>query len=286
MDCTTCAGRTRAAPTLALLNVLLLTHDEAPDRVFWPNPERKSSRKATGETATQRQSRPQGSHPWGWWLRGWRPKMVGVATTTIAAGVTAVVVAGGAHWMLVFLRAPPRGKHYSQHSGQLLQLWRRQRRVEGGQWKTFSVRWLVNFLPLVFGLKHGPRRADRGSRKQLSRAMAGGAYGPKAFTLLLRVLMTHFDRVDTGEGCTRLHIFRMCNGTPFSDLCQEFRVLVSTATGSERVLFSGTNVVLGVVRMAVNEQRRALMPAVYPGSQETDRRPYASLVAILRAFCD
>ena len=35
---------------------------------------------------------------------------------------------------------------------------------------------------------------------QASRDIKEGASGPEAFTLLLRRLMTHFDRVDTGEG--------------------------------------------------------------------------------------
>ena len=35
---------------------------------------------------------------------------------------------------------------------------------------------------------------------QVSRALDGGASGPEAFTLVLRLLVTHFDRVDTGEG--------------------------------------------------------------------------------------
>ena len=47
--------------------------------------------------------------------------------------------------------------------------------------------------------------------------MAGGASARDAFTLLLRLLVTHFDRVHTGEGYTRFHFFGMCNGTPFSD---------------------------------------------------------------------
>ena len=38
---------------------------------------------------------------------------------------------------------------------------------------------------------------------------------PEAFNLLLRRLMPHFDRVDTGEGYTRLHNFGVCTGTPF-----------------------------------------------------------------------
>ena len=62
---------------------------------------------------------------------------------------------------------------------------------------------LVNLLPLVFVLEHGrPQRDGRGSMKDVSRAMAGGASGPKAFTLLFRLLMAHFDGGDTEEGYT------------------------------------------------------------------------------------
>ena len=121
---------------------------------------------------------------------------------------------------------------------------------------------------------------------QASRALDGGTSGPEAFTILLRLLVTHFDRVDTGEGYTKLHTFGVCNGTPFSDFSREFRVLVSAVTGSERVLFPGTDVVLEVVRMAVNEQFPTLMPTLYPGSKATDPRPYASLDAMWKAFGD
>ena len=116
--------------------------------------------------------------------------------------------------------------------------------------------------------------------------MAGGASGPEAFTLLLRLLITHFDGVDMEEGYTKLHNFGMCNDIPFSYFSREFRVLVPTATGSERVLSPGTDGVLEVVRVAANEQFPALLPALYPGSKATDPRPYASLDAIWRAFSD
>ena len=96
--------------------------------------------------------------------------------------------------------------------------------------------------------------------------MAEGACGPEAFTLLLRLLMSHFDRVETKEGCSNLHTFGMCNDTLFSDFSREFRVLVPTATESERILSPGTDVVLAVVRVAVNEQYPTLMPAFYSGS--------------------
>ena len=164
------------------------------------------------------------------------------------------------------------------------QLWRRQQRAEERRKRTFRVGRLANLLPLVSGLEHGPRRGDRGSRQQVSRAIAGGASEPEGFHLPLRLLMTHFDRVDTEEGYTILHTFEMCNGMPFSDLGRAFRVLASTATGRELILSPGTGVVLEVARAAANEQLPALMPALYPGSKVTNPRPYASWDAIWRAF--
>ena len=80
--------------------------------------------------------------------------------------------------------------------------------------------------------------------------MEEGASDPEAFTLLLGRLMTHFDRVDTGEGYTRLHRFGVCTGTPFCDFIGEVCALVSAVTGSERSLAPGVDVVLEVARMA------------------------------------
>ena len=122
--------------------------------------------------------------------------------------------------------------------------------------------------------------------RQVSRDVEEGASCPEAFNLLLRRLMTHFDRVDTGEGYTRLHSFGVCMRTPFCDFSREFRVLVSAVTGSERTLASGVDVVLEVVRMAVNEQFPSLMPTLYPGTMATGPKPYASLDKMWKAFGD
>ena len=75
---------------------------------------------------------------------------------------------------------------------------------------------LVNLLPLVFVLeRRRPQRGGRGSRQEVSRDMAGGASGPEAFTLMLRLLMLRFDGVDTEEGYTKSHILECATARLF-----------------------------------------------------------------------
>ena len=58
--------------------------------------------------------------------------------------------------------------------------------------------------------------------RQVSRDVEEGASRPEAFNLLLRRLMTHFDRVDTGEGYTRLHNLACARGRLFAILAGSF----------------------------------------------------------------
>ena len=76
----------------------------------------------------------------------------------------------------------------------------------------------------------------------------------------------------------------MPHGTPFSEFRQEFRVVVSAATGTERVLAPGAEIVLQVIRMAVNEQYPSLMPTLYPGVTAKEPRPFGTLDAMWLAF--
>ena len=100
---------------------------------------------------------------------------------------------------------------------------------------------------------------------QGSRALAAGSTGPENLTLLLRLLSNHFDHIDTGASNTKLHSFGVSNGTPFCEFSRAFRRVVSATTGTERVLAPGVDVVLEVVRMAVNEQFPSFMPTLYLG---------------------
>ena len=118
----------------------------------------------------------------------------------------------------------------------------------------------------------------------MARALRDGASGPEAFALFLRLLSAHFDRVDLGAGDKKLHTFVVPNGTHFRDVSREFRVVISAATGTERVLAPGTDIVLEVVQMAVNEQYPSLMPTLYPGVMATEPRPLGTLDAMWLAF--
>ena len=111
--------------------------------------------------------------------------------------------------------------------------------------------------------------------RQVSRDVEELASGPETFNLLLRRLMTHFNRVDTEEGYTRLHCLGACTGTPFRVFTRECGVLVSAVTGSERTLAPGVDVVLEVVRIVVNEEFPSLMPTLYPCLMAMDPKPYA-----------
>ena len=63
-------------------------------------------------------------------------------------------------------------------------------------------------------------------------------------------------------------------------------MLVSAVTGIERTLAPGVDVVLEVVKMAVNEQLPTLMPTLYTGSMATNPTPYASLDKMWKTFDD
>lgn len=70
---------------------------------------------------------------------------------------------------------------------------------------------------------------------QVSRAFKKGATGHDALKRLLRLLMTHYDRVDTEGGYTKLHTFGLCISTHFGVFGLGFRALVLKAMGNERI---------------------------------------------------
>ena len=119
---------------------------------------------------------------------------------------------------------------------------------------------------------------------QVSRAMDDGASGPEAFTLLLRLLVTHFDPVDMGEGYTKLHTFGVCNGTPFFQLGGQ-RAGIDSHGGCAWFL-SGNGCGVGGGSDGGNKKFPILMSTLtlYPGSKATHPRPLALLDAMWRAY--
>ena len=63
-------------------------------------------------------------------------------------------------------------------------------------------------------------------------------------------------------------------------------MLVLAVMGSERVLAPGIDVMLEVVRMAVNKQFPTLMTTLYAGSLASDLKPSASLGMMWKPFND
>ena len=234
MNCTPIARQTRDAPTLTLVRALRMAHDEAPTP-----PSRRTLEIELAERSKRIQRRSDsrdrgdgnrgggGNNGWG----GDHHNSCGGGSDGGGGGGTS-----GAR----VAQAAAENATLVQQPGQCPQLWQRQLKGEERREMTVGVGRVVNFLLLVFVLEHRrPKRGDRGDGQWASRVMAGEASGPKACTLMVRLLITHFNGVDREEGYTKLNTFGMCNGTTFSDFGREFRVLVPTATWSERVLSRG-----------------------------------------------
>ena len=104
---------------------------------------------------------------------------------------------------------------------------------------------------------------------EASRACGRGGSGPAALDFLLQVLRRRFDHRDAASALNELLNFGFPNGTPYAAYYLGFRMVVSGATGSERVLTPGVRLVLEIVRLSVHEQFPRLMPNLYPGELTT-----------------
>ena len=191
MDCTSYAGQTIAAPTLALVKALRIAHDEADKPSLWPTPEEELEERRR-DKKQHRNSRDRGDRHCGGGGSGGGSKNRGGGdhhhrreSGSGGGGERRTSGAGGGSGRRLGSQKPGRGPR----------LWGRHRRAAEQRQRPFSVGRLVHLLPIVFDLEHGPRWGGRDGRQEVSRAMAGGASAPEAFTLLLRLLVTRFDRV-------------------------------------------------------------------------------------------
>ena len=111
IDCTSYTGQTRAAPTLALVEAQGPADDprRGPRPRLLSEPRRKSWRNGTGGNSDAATVATAGTAPVGVVASGMAAKMVGVATTTTTAEVTAVVEAGEARRGLVVAQGAAEG---------------------------------------------------------------------------------------------------------------------------------------------------------------------------------
>ena len=80
------------------------------------------------------------------------------------------------------------------------------------------------------------RRHDHAERRifrQVSIDVEEGASGPEGSTLLLRRLMTHFDRVGTGEGYTGCIVLACAREHRFAILAENFACLLYTSDAAD-----------------------------------------------------
>ena len=78
--------------------------------------------------------------------------------------------------------------------------------------------------------------------------------GPSAFSLLLRLLSTHFDPVDQGRAFVNLQDFVVPTGTVCSTCLRAFRELALVVQGTEKICRPSDAMVIEVMRTSVIRQ--------------------------------
>lgn len=119
---------------------------------------------------------------------------------------------------------------------------------------------------------------------QVDHAMTSESSGPDAYAMLRRLIATTFDNTD------QKHILR--DIAAFWGIIREqsfaffatLRILVSSTSGSKRVLSPSPDVVLETVRNTVAAQFPNLMPSSYHRSLDTTRVPFGTIDAIWLAL--
>ena len=98
--------------------------------------------------------------------------------------------------------------------------------------------------------------------------------GPSAFSLLLRLLSTHFDHVDQGRAFVKLQAFVVPTGTVYSTCLRAFQKLALVVQGTEKICRPSDAMVIEVVRTSVIRQFPASTPVLYPGDLMSARELY------------
>ena len=93
------------------------------------------------------------------------------------------------------------------------------------------------------------------------------------------MLRRQFDHGHAASAFTELHHLGVPNGTSYG-YYRTFRMVVSGVTGSERTLALRLGLVMGIVRLTVNEKFPQLMPSLFLGELATRPEPFDSIDAM------
>ena len=113
--------------------------------------------------------------------------------------------------------------------------------------------------------------------KQVNQRLDDGMSNGEAFRLLLSLIATHFNYVESGDIMQKLSAFYVENGTPFSDFLRRYRAQVNQLTYFQTAWNLGDSWIVLATRNKINEQYSVLMSECFPGARRTAEMPYSSL---------
>ena len=111
----------------------------------------------------------------------------------------------------------------------------------------------------------------------MKRSLHSGTSGPDTYKMMRRLIRTRFDLRDQSVAIAKLHSFGVATTTPFVNYVRAFRLLIASATDSERVLAPSVEVLLEVVRNSVSEQYPGIIPMLLPGELATASKPFGPI---------
>ncbi|CAM9911980.1 unnamed protein product, partial [Sphacelaria rigidula] len=91
---------------------------------------------------------------------------------------------------------------------------------------------------------------------------------------------------DQAGAIKRLSSFAVATDVPFADYLREFKLLVSSVTGTGRQNGPSDAMCQTYVRNSIAQQFPTLMPSLFPGALTHTQVPYASVDAMWNAFVD
>ena len=118
----------------------------------------------------------------------------------------------------------------------------------------------------------------------LDKDSASGTGGQDLFAGLERRLISYFDKSDQAGAIKRLSSFSVATDVPFADYLREFKLLISSVSGTGRQTGPSDAMCQTYVRNSIAQQFPTLMPSLFPGVLAQQEVPYTSIDAMWSAF--